>query len=51
MITAVSIHAIERMNQRFGTKNILKHIRKRRFLPADGVTLVKGVDYITRGVY
>lgn len=49
MITAVSIHALERMNKRFGTKHLFAHINKRRNLPSNGKTSYKNITYITRG--
>lgn len=49
MITAVTLHAMNRLATRRGVKHMTSHLNKRRNLPADGDTEIKGYRYITRG--
>lgn len=49
MITAVSIHALERMNKRMGCTHMFRALnRKRDKIEADGITEIKGWRYVAR---
>lgn len=48
MITATTIHALDRLVERRGCKHLIGHLKKRRNLPANGITEIKGYLYITR---
>lgn len=50
MITAITFHAIERLQQRRKLEHLLRHINKIRKwnLPRDGITGHKGYRYVTR---
>ena len=50
-ISAISFHAIERLQERRKLAHLLRHVNKIKKwnLPADGVTIHKGYKYVTRG--
>lgn len=50
MITAITFHAIERLQERRGCEHLLRHCNKIKKwnLPATGDTVHKGHRYITR---
>lgn len=50
MITAISFHAIERLQERRKLDHLLRHINKIRKwnLPPNGLTIHKGYGYVTK---
>ena len=51
MVTAITFHAIERLQERRNLQHLNRHIQKIRKwnLPNDGITQHKGYRYVTRG--
>lgn len=50
MITAITFHAVERLQQRRNCEHLLRHLNKIRKwdLPETGITEHKGYRYVTR---